>query len=382
MPVDDYDRGSCFGRDEIVDAIISLVFSDRPQYRGLLIEGPANRGKSWVVCRTRDKLTDPAELSAIIPDAPPVAVCLFTHRSGYRNGRSFDPLWLMAEVWWALYAYLPNLFWPKNLPADAAKDQAIVALYDLFVRDRREATDLIALVDEELGKALSPVCLAVLVDGLDEFDDLKIFERQFLEPLARSPAVIVIASRRSQVRGASWVTFLLRTITRDTPFDIARLDLNAAIKQIDTYFSAHNSSLKFTNLQPLFKYYVWQNPGANKHFSDNAINNRKATNPHLISTADIHKCILVLSTSGRYPSPISTQDFDWLIAVVRGFPQIGVTEVLIHKLNPVLSQAAGRNVSDKERNEWLGRLQERGIVVLRKSGQCLIHEEFAALCQE
>lgn len=380
MPVEDYRPESCFGRDGIVDRVILEALAGKPTHRGLFLQGPANRGKSWVICRLRDKLMDAVALAALlsntpVPPPPPVVVCLFTHDSGRQAG-SFDSLWLVAEVWESLRRYRPGLLWPGNLAPGADKKEAIQALYDLFVQDGRGTAALIAVLDEELKKGGATVSLVLLVDGLDEFRELRRFEREFLEPLARSDEVLVIASRRSNVRGASWDTFLLRRITREQPIDLDQLDPTAARRQLDSYFSEQQSQLQFDDLEPLFNHYAWQNPGANRRFADDAIANDQQRTPRLIMRENVERCVLELSRSARHPQPIAHQDLDWLVTVVRAVSHIGSAGEAPHKLKVILG------ASDKECNDWLGRLQERGIVMLQKSGKCLVHEEFASLCRE
>lgn len=378
MPVSDYDSSSFVGRDDLVEEVIRRAFGVPPQSRSVLIEGPANRGKSWLLCRTHEKLNDPLLYSPIISSCPPIATFLFTAE----DGLPFDPLWLVACIWWALHPHLPSLFWPTNLTGGADKTSAIRLLHDFFTRDGSDGQTLIFQIKGALDAAASPVLLALLVDGLDEFEQLDPFERQFVEPLFRSPQVRVIATRRSQVLTAHWGTFSLRPQKKDEPISLARLSAKDAEDQINKQFRRKGSPLSFADLTPLFNHYAWQNPGANARFVDCAITNHASGARRLIMRDDIRTCLLELSKSGRFAEAILESDLDWLGAVVRQFPSIGSSEVPTYALNVALAAAAGRPVGDLERNAWIGRLQDRAIVVRRTNGQCLVHEEFAALCQE
>jgi len=375
MPVSDYDSASFVGRNDIVDEVIRRALTTPALIRSLLIEGPANRGKSWVLCRTHEKLIDPAAVASIIPNSPPVAICLYSSD----DARPFEPLRLVASVWWALHPYFPSLFWPTGLPDTTIKDTAIQALHSFFRQNNFDAQSLLSVATQDLDTASPPILLVLLVDGLDEFDQLDAFERQFVEPLFRSPNVRVVASRRSHVHTARWTTFSLRP-KKDGSINLDRLNAHDAEDQITRHFGRCGSPLTYAELNASIKHYAWQNPGANRRFADCAI--EKQVTQRLITSDNVRSCLLQLSTSGRFSNPISDNDFDWLTAVVKHFPSIGSSEVPAHALNAVLEATAQRPVGDFERNEWLGRLQDRAIVMRRNSGQCLVHDEFAALCQE
>lgn len=377
MPVSDYDSNGFFGHDDFVDDMILRALDPSAQRRNFLIEGPANRGKSWALCRIREKLQSPVLLQSIVASQQPVATYLLTRDDTV----PFDPLHLVACIWWALHPYLSNLFWPQGLPDNADKNQAIPLLYNFFTSNNLEAERLIYNVAQELGTAKPSVIFVLLVDGLDEFDPLDPVEREFVALLFRSNNVRVIGSRRSEVVTASWKTYSLRLQKQDL-FILPLLDPQDAVRQIDWYLQNRGSNLSFADLQKKLSRYAWQNPGANRHLAYYASLKAPGSPSDLITDGDVRQCLLELSKSSRFPDTISDQDFHWLTTIVRQFPTIGTSEVPTHHLNQELETVAQRAIEDWERNAWLGRLQERGIVVRAKSGQCRVHPEFAALCQE
>lgn len=375
----DYHRDRFVGREDVVDTVIRRAIGPPPQNRSLLIEGPANRGKSWLLRRTDEKLRDRTALAAIVPDCPTLAPCLFIRDDAQQP---FDPLRLIARIWWALSPFVANLPLPGDLAGSTDDTTAITHITTHFSQNAAEPQSLLAITTQVLDALHGQLLLVLLVDGLDEFAQLDQFERQFVEPLYRSAHVRVIASRRSQVYTAKWSTFALRPQRKDEPISLDRLSIQAAEDQIQRHFHYKKSPLQFGDLSPLVRHYAWQNPGANRMFADAAVANHTSGAARLITSQDVRVCVLELSKSSRFAEPIADHDFDWLTAVVRAFPQIGGGEVPTHHLNDVLRATVGRPVGDYERNEWLGRLQERGIVVRSHNGQCRVHEEFAALCQE
>lgn len=388
MPVSDYDRDSFVGRDDLAEQIVRRICTAPPQKRSLLIEGPANRGKSWLLCRANEKLVDHQSLTALIPGCPRVATLLFDKKDETREAQSpFDPLWLVACLWWELRdLWGPlQLFQPNGLATGGARAAGRGHLHAVFRQLGADAQSLLLQVTKALASANGQYLLALLADGLDELSFLSEIERQFVEPLSRSPYVRIVASRRTQVPAARWMTFSVRPQGREeeTTISVERLSVEDAEEQLNRYFMREGAALRFADLAALFQHYRWQNPGANRRFADDAIVNQRGGAPRLVTEENVRACLLQLSRSHRYDAPISDEDFAGLLAVVASFPAIGTSEVPAHDLNAVLAAAAGRaSLGDKERNEWLGRLQDRGIVVRRKNGQCLVHEEFAALCQE
>lgn len=379
MPVSDYESTSFVGRDDIVDDVIQRAFSVNSQSRIIMIEGPANRGKSWLLCRTQEKLQNSATRAATALNYPPIVPCFFTSD----HASPFEPLRLIAWVWWFLHPYLSDLSLPAHITDSTQTANAVEILHNQFIRDGADAQTRILQVTNKIEAATSPIILALLVDGLDEFDDPELFVRHFVEPLVRSPNVRLVVSLRSQVRTARWQTFSIRRLLRkDDQISLGHFDVLDAKEQINRYFELQGAPLSFANLVPLFRHYTWQNPGANRRLADCAIANQNRGAQTLISGDDVRDCLMHLSLSNRFDHPISGADFDWLTAVVGSFPTIGSSEVPSHKLNEVLTKVAQHHVGDLERNAWIGRLQERAIVVHCPNGQCLVYEEFAALCQE
>lgn len=375
MPVHDYDPGSIVGRDDLVRKLIQRIFSNLPGDRGLYLEGPAKRGKSWCVCRLREMLNDPVAFQASVPAQTSIAVVLYTHTSSEKNGKPFDPLWLMAQLWCELRPHLPNLFWPTHVPSGISPVQAV---YDQFVQDGRDAEVLSAIVKNELNSIGQPLYLVVLVDGLDEFSYLQRFEREFLASLGLSDRVLTVASRRSQARGIAWETYALRRIVPEEAYSLEPLSVAAAEEQLKRLLGGQASLVN--RLMQEFRFYRWQNPGVNKLLIEYAIKN--SAQAELVSAVDIRSCLLEMTKSGLYQQPIADQDLDWLISVVRKQSIDGSKAIAIHKLDGALALAAGRSVGNNERNKWLGRLKDRALVELRDSSLCRVHEEVAALCRE
>lgn len=378
MPVSDYDPNSFVGRDDLVHEIVLRVAKNSGT-RKLLVEGPANRGKSWLLCRIRDTLNDPALLTTIVASPPPLVATLFSSEDCH----PFDLHKLVACLWLNLQPLTPALLQQLGPPPPPAAQWAPQSLSAHFAQrsfgfDPQQLLDMLL---SELAK-VNPQSLAVLiVDGLDEFSNLDSLERQFVEPLFRSSQVQIIASRRSEIN-VGWTTFLLKPSEKDL-LNLEELSEQLAREQINRRFARHGSALQFDVLEPFFTYYRWQNPGANSYFVDQAVNQHQAEQTPLVSKSDIRGCILTMSQSGRFTSPVSQQDLDWLIEVVRDFPEIGRQDVPLFRLRATLKRASGGSpVEDSERNAWLSRLQERGIVVRRLNGQCQVYEEFVALCHE
>jgi hypothetical protein len=376
MPIEDYNAAAFFGRYEIVERVIGQAldpYADQKLRRSQLLEGPAKRGKSWVICGIRDRLRHPPSSPTTPADeaAPPTplraAVCLFTNN----DVKALDLHTLVAKVWLALNPYVPPLSLMHSVsPADPEATQTR-KLRDFLFRSNSDVAQLIAITIRELEGTTPPVYLVVLADGLDEFGALEPFERTFLQDLFSSDRVRLVASRRSEVFTAGWKTRLIRRQTYNQSLDT--FPSAAAEQQLNSLVPPHG----YRRLSPLFTFYKWQNPGANSFFAERAVANERKQAAALIMRDDVRRCILELSRSARHLDPIAEKDFEHLNAVVKQFPNIGASDVSRHHLNPVLG-----GMGDLERNSWLARLQERGIVMVLTNGLCSVHEEFVALCQE
>jgi len=207
MPINNYDSNSFFGRDDVANAIIKQALdgqANAQQSRSQLIESPAKRGKSWLLCRIQElvrhnALSPPAaqqQQSSTSQTTTRVAVCLFTNE----HAQSLNVCELVAWLWLALYPHFPHLPWPPSILNSDTEQEKISKLCAFFQLQQFDTSRLIEVAKEDLENSDPTVYLIILVDGLDEFEKKKLgrFEREFLSVLFSSDKVRVVASRRSE----------------------------------------------------------------------------------------------------------------------------------------------------------------------------------------
>jgi hypothetical protein len=364
-----YDRRIFVGREELIQEIIEQALGPQAniqQYRSQLIEGPARRGKTWLLYRVGE----------ILVEQSPAIVCFFSKNDAHYP--NLNHYFLAAKLWLSLRNYVPSHLWPTSFSNQAPEAQQLQELHDFLQHTQPDPTRCLETFVSLLEQTDEIIYLIVLVDALDSFErqQLELFELRFLAQLFNSSKVRLIATRRSEVITHSWKSYQLRLHTHRKslrPFNSAE-----AIQQFNHLLNIARLSLDFsTDLQPLFRYYSGQNPGANTFFIKKVRQNYLNEDTILISADDIKDCILELSRSGRHSAAISATDLDWLTTVVHNFPSIGSTSVPHPGFSKYLT-----GTSDKVRNDWLGRLQDRGIVVMEINGLVRVHEEFVALCQD
>ena len=175
----------------------------------------------------------------------------------------------------------------------------------------------------------------------------------------------------------------------DRPLTLEQFGGSDYQKQIEHLLAQKSSTLTPDTLRQQMKtQYSWGNPGANAFLVERAIHNSDrqrgagrdtalASHIILISDDDIHECLKYLMSSLRDPTPIDSASFDLVRKMIVEFPQIATQGVSRHLLNKPLG-----GISDHARDEFLGRLQDRGVGAFGTSGNYIIHADFVELFRE
>lgn len=384
MSAGNFVKASFFGRDDVVAAVIGQALDPAADDPGLparsqLLEGPARRGKSWVLEGVYDQLSSqpPLQAQPPPPNGPqptyPAVACMFKSQQiplgDYHAG--------VAAVWDALLPRVPTLARPPAfLPSDP-QPQRLQQLRAYLQQQNPVWTRLVEVAVEALEQTSPGLYLVILVDGLDEIDPLKLdaFEFEFLERLFSCPRVRLVATRRSEVITHGWRRTLVKRHTRIKPLTV--LPPQAAEQQVDDLFQRAASRLRFDDLTRLFRAYRWQNPGANAIFVRQALEQERRGQAPQIGRAEIDACLLELIQPDNPGDPSLAIDLKRLREVAAQHPTIDVQAIPRRLFNLPLGA-----VGDRERDLWLGRLQRRGIILVADKDRFQVHEEFVALCRE
>lgn len=374
------------GREDVIEALLHFVTGPESgdTYRSLVIEGPAGRGKTWVLRRLQERLRweqgvgvcyfDQANLTPLDLHRLIARVLLALRTRDVPIPLSRAALRLSGEL-------VEMAAGGDGSEREGREWEAEARLADLLRQEGRSAVELLEAIGLALDRLRPTQRLVLIIDGFEEIDDLTDVERKFFEPLARSPAVSLIAS--SLTRSLSrWKSFQLRTITRPERLELPELDSDIATAQINQLFREHGSPITYNDLIRFTSYYRWQNPEVNRLLALSALRKRETARASLITADDFRDVLLELSRSLRFAKGLPRQDLDWLIAVASTAPNALREAITVHTLSSLLSQAAGRTVNSKELNEWRNHLLECGIARMLKSGDTLIHTEFVELCLE
>lgn len=379
----DFDNDGFFGRDQFIVRIIDTLTGSgaTASYRSILVEGPSQRGKTWLL----QKIAHQLEVN--LPCE--VIVCLFEGRTfpkeraipavltsagSFSDGELANRLF--SQLWTVVYRCCGTLPWPTGL------DQSDPELWGKIQQFLKQYTPskLIEELHEKIDQANIPILLIIL-DGMDEVEEqlLKVFEREFMAVLFRNPRVRLLASRRVDSINHRWRTPIIRLQNKFEKLE--RYDgpeeqpANPQAKQIKHLLST--SSLTFKNLQrQMVSAYPWASPGANAFLV-----RRARAHGGVITDKDIRDCLQYLMRSSRDPNPtdnqIDDQTFDYIARMIKDFPDIDTQGAPRYEINDVLG-----GMSDKERDAFLGRLQDRGIGNFGNSGNYFIHTDFVELFGE
>ena len=119
-------------------------------------------------------------------------------------------------------------------------------------------------------------------------------------------------------------------------------------------------------------FYSWLNPGANAFLINCALDEIKQ-----LPKVCARECLKFLLGAAQDVPSIDSHEFEYIHQMVIQFPEIDEQGVPRHKLNSVFG-----NMSDRQRDEFLGRLQGRGIGYFGNSGNYVLHSDFGQLFRE
>src|SRR5262245_33841552 len=123
MPIHNYDGLMFVGREDIAEQIITLALDPKAfeqRRRSILIEGPSNRGKSWLLCRVCE-LLDRQQPRQSIP-------CLISIADPFNN----DTLEYIAKLWIVAHPHISHLFWPQIVSSATSFHQQLSELSTYF----------------------------------------------------------------------------------------------------------------------------------------------------------------------------------------------------------------------------------------------------------
>jgi hypothetical protein len=359
----EYDSVGFFGREDIVRYIIENLAdpqADQRRRRAILVEGPASRGKTWLLHRVHEQIQ--------ANYANQIAVCFFAGGDFHANdrwaSRSEQLLRrLLIRLWDVVHHYCPTLPWPTDIMPehDVERFDKIAQLLQ-----GSQPQTLLQLITEKIDEAALPALLIIL-DGMEEIDAdvLKMFEFEFVNELFRNPRVRLLASRRVNNTTHQWRKPFIKqqnNILSLDPFDSPE-------QQITYLIRAKGAQITFQELKDQMQHYTWLNPGANAFLVDCAID--RATK---ITSECVQECLTILMQSVREASPINGSEFEYIRRMATLFPEIALQGVARHKLNDVFD-----HMSDRNRDEFLGQLQGRGIGFFGNSGNYILHSDFVEL---
>lgn len=360
-----YESAGFFGREDIVARIIDVLRdpqADQLRQRAVLVEGPAGRGKTWLLCRIHEQLQSD------------VAVCFF-------KGTDFAPRhieWseqaieeltrqLLARLLDVVHAYCPTLPWPRDTAHDTDTERLakIVQLLGQW-----QPQNLLQLISATIDADKLPILLIIL-DGMEEIEAeiLKIFEFKFVHELFRNPRVRLLASRRIKSITHQWKRPLIKQQKKDIVLDMFDSPEDQIAYLFQTKGATEAPSVEFKQQMTT---YTWFNPGANAQLVGCAM-----ANNNLITHDCIRACLIELMQSVRDPSSITAIEFEYIYRMATQFADIDTVGVARHLLNSVFD-----DVNDKKRDEFLGYLQSRGIGFFGESGSYILHSDFVQLFRE
>ena len=375
---DEYDPEGFFGRDDLVEHIIKTLAdpqAEQQRSRAMLVQGPASRGKTWLLCRVHEWLSDSARYRPLLAEkgVDRLAVCFFkgddfqSHERAYPDEQVQELIHhLLAMLWEALHAHCPGLPWPRNIQTDKPSERR-AGILDMLKGSHHQT--LQNLITAQIDQVELPV-LIIILDGMEEIDPglLKNFEFEFLHELFRNPRLRLLASRRVDSPAYVWRKPLIKLQNKVFPLT----PFQSSDEQIAHLIGPEKPQSDVEAIKDQMKMYTWGNPGANAFLVDCA---RK--NGDQIAEECIQTCLEHLMRSAGQSEPIDPRYFDYVRQMATQFYGIHSQGIGRDKLNQVLGGA-----SDHDRDTILGHLQSRGIGYFGKSGNYVLHPEFVELFQE
>jgi hypothetical protein len=389
----DYDSDDFVGREDIVQDIIEMLCGSRENIRSrsFLVDGPAKRGKTWLMRRVEEKLRNGT--IAVVNNVPQsnhptqTAVCFFEGRI-FANERSYSEelkCKLLSHLWIIAHDHISDLPTLFDLAQEDTYEQKCEKIRLRFFK-----FEISSLLTEIKTHIKEPILFIIIVDGMNEIDVgvLRLFEREFIAPLFRNTQIRLLASRRIDSIEHKWREPIIR-LQLDRPLTLEWFNDTECQKQIEHLLAQKSSILSPDDLRQQMKTpYSWGNPGANAFLVERAIQNSNrqqdadratALVSHiiLISDDDIRDCLKYLMSSLRDPAPIDSVSFERVGRMIADFPEIATKGAPRHRLNQILG-----GISDSARDEFLGRLQDRGVGAFGTSGNYIIHADFVELFRE
>lgn len=388
---DPYDKQAFVGRSEIVEKIVAWLVSpdaDRDRRRSVIVEGPAGRGKSWLLKHIYEIFEPPVPAELARPD---VVACLFRAGEDFSAQPDGDRRWhrIIARVCLAMRRRLPNGTpgWLTDL-IGSSSDELTLA-HDLAPY---EATAIFPeLVSQAEGAGLVVV---LIVDSLEEIDEQTCadFETHVLVPLMRSRQMRLLTARRVDSRSHDWRKYTVRNQTKQEPLPPLDQEPPASdppvIQQLERLIMSRQQHTR-PDIQPdaaiirgqrealieqARPHYLWGNPGVNSCLTSKATD---GFSPPRLQPADVEGC---LRERLRGPRPAEGKEiwsddlvFATLATLVRTYEAALETGVLRTNIAALLGMQVGETI------ELLAYLQELGIGLLNRDGSFQVHPEFVQL---
>lgn len=338
-----------------------LTTSSDAQYkRSIILEGPPEGGKSWMLVKTHE-LIDKTRIRPIT---------LFVTSADFRAPAShpdvlFRPI--LARLWRAaveqtrgtrsMVGRRPVKVPPKT-EAELAQAPLDVALYELCSTIER----------------IKPLrYILIFFDGMEEVKELSqpvdedllyAFEQLFIVPLFKYQNARMLAARRAN-GSAQWRTFTVKPQTK-----IEQLKpFTAGAQQFEQWVELQNRelaagqkiTLSFDELQDQTRPYQWNNPGANHCLIRQATALNSPPRKQMLND-----CIdLLLKSPGD--EPMGLADKQWLLALIADAALASLDREPgegVAKIGESLNRFTGTTVSVSLRNAFLSRMHNRGAGTL------------------
>jgi hypothetical protein len=271
-----------------VGAIVALFQDLGLNQRSVLVEGPAQSGKSWLIHRVAERLGEDRDIVT--------RVCII-HSTDVALHGPFAWVKLIERLWEAVQELVPSSLHP---------DLALTLGADSEEQVRQWVAAIAAALIEAQQQAVFVLVLAV--DGLDEFtpETLDQLEEIVIVPLYRCKRVRLLSTRRME-SSPFWSSYELKHPTITASDDKYRYklddfdDIEDQIAKLSTTYQFQAGWLK-TQLSEQFS---WRNPGVNTFLARWAGLNRG-----VVSADIIELCIKYLLLPGNDVRQLMNLDND------------------------------------------------------------------------
>jgi hypothetical protein len=366
-----YDPSLFVGRQAELAMLLERLLdeeADAKRHRCIVIEGPGQRGKTWLLARLSDELLQH-------PTRP--IVLYLTSRELAQDAPDREELFkrFLVRPWDAAQQIVRNI--PELQDKAPALSVVSSGQFAEFVLER-----IIEIFITPLTTIPGKIYFIVIIDGIEEIpsDILVEFENLFIAPLFRNHNVRIVAARRMSEE-KPFKRFIVSRQIRFEPlegFDKAPALNNTvplfAKEQVERLIDnlrvrSKQISFTFDHFRQQTRHYVWSNPGANALLVQCAIQHGGQ-----LTYQCLDSCLQQLCASAGAGKALDEQDMGRLFALVRVFPNL-------HQGQDLASIGKELGMDDRDRNTFIGRLIERGIA-RQPSYRLIVPPEVTTLIRE